>query len=177
MKQAYCSKLLSIRKNDLQRQILEAVELSDEKKLSLLKLQCAHRYGLETLRDFLKVESFDDLEPSSHLPHEFDPVQLDVIEKCGVSALGQSAMTFGETEKDLEGIDLEVATSEASRSFDSEELEDLNISEDGESSIINSNKLRQQDLLKMEVPPPPRSAPKRLLRWLPASEENYPKAS
>ena len=176
MKQAYCSKPLSIRKNELQRQILEAVELSDEKKLSLLKLQCAHRYGLETFRDFLKVESFDDLEPSSHLPHEFDPVQLDVIEKCGVSALGQSAMTFGETEKDLEGIDLEVATSEASRSFDSEELEDLNISEDGKSSI-NNNKLPHQDLLKMEVPPPPRSAPKRLLRWLPASEENYPKAS
>ena len=177
MKQAYCSKLLSIRKNELQRQILEAVELSDEKKLSLLKLQCAHRYGLETLRDFLKVESFDDLEPSSQLPYEFDPVQLDDIEKCGVSALGQSAMTFGETEKDLEGIDLEVTTSEVSRSFDSEELEDLNISEDGESSIINSNKLPQQDLLKMEVPPPPRSAPKRLRRWLPASDENYPKAS
>ena len=177
MKQVYCSKILSNRKNELQRQILEAVELSDEKKLSLLKFQCAHRYGLQTMTDFLHLEVCDDLESPSHPPQEFDQVQLEVVHQGQVTALEPSKTVTEEVLDGSKEIGFKDVDIDYSRSFNTGQLEARSISEESKSNTTNTHQLSQGNLASMQVPPPPRTAPNRLRRWLPSHNEDYPKAS
>ena len=57
MKEFPFSSLLSVRKDQLQKQIDEAAELNDSKKLYMLACKWAHRYGLTTMPNILQDEN------------------------------------------------------------------------------------------------------------------------
>ena len=72
MKEISCSSFLSIRKNQLQRQIVEAFELNDKEKLLILEFKWAHRYGLATMPLIFKSEKHIESGIS-------EKVSLDVV--------------------------------------------------------------------------------------------------
>ena len=57
MKEFPFSSLLSVRKDQLQKQIDEAAQLNDSKKLYMLACKWAHRYGLTTMPNILQDEN------------------------------------------------------------------------------------------------------------------------
>ena len=158
--------------------MLEAVELKDEKKLSLLKFQCAHRYGLQTMKDFLQLETLDEFEG---LPNpedqEFVEVQLNEVDQFGITQADPSLYASSGVDEESLGISPLEKITNISRTFNSAQSEGKNSSKVFKSSRISSNKLMQTSCETMEVPPPPRPSLSRLRRWLPDIQDKYPKAS
>jgi len=142
--------LFSFRKAELQHQILEALEIKDYERLSLLEFQWAHLYGVSTLPKDLLVESFPVADLS------FSQDSLHIKEDTLDSIIDDS---------DCSNILRRLEGKNKTTHFP---------------NVVNINDENSQISSEKELiipPPPPRPSLNRLRRWLPDGIEKLPKAS
>ena len=140
----------SARQHALSRQILEAQDRGDARRLSLLQGQWVHRFGFATL----PVSS--GLAPVSQNP-------TPTVTALSSESDAPAAAGFSEAARFLEIIS---RTSE-----EQPVLEEQPVVE--QPPVVKDQSAEPQ----RPVPAPPLSTPRSLRRWLPAAESSFPKAS
>ncbi len=174
MKEVPFSSSLSSRKNELHRQIVEAVELNDKKQFSLLEFKWAHRYGLQTMPKILNSQSFfESAKDSNHVPQDFRRDSIDL-------AYHQEALSpllcSVDSERNSIGT-VESISPKGSRGLSCDYSEDINNDKDSQSIQVRDNEMNNKNNSQINFPPPPRPALNHFRSWLPVSEEDIPKAS
>ena len=155
------------RKAKLQQQIVEALELNDLQKVSLLKIQWAHRYGIETLPNIILSESSFDFEAS------FDETLLDPHEK-NIEGVQENRQSM-ELKSSLEHFKIdnqnfsEASIQKNSNSRICDKSEELN-------SSLDINNALESSTNSIAFTPPPRPSLNHLRRWL-IEDQDLPKAS
>ena len=146
----------SARQHALSRQILEAQDRGDARRLSLLQGQWVHRFGFATL----PVSS--GLAPVSESP-------TPTVTALSSESDAPAAAGFSEAARFLEIIS---RTSEEQPVFEEQPvLEEQPVVE--QQPVVKDQSAEPQ----RPVPAPPLSTPRSLRRWLPAAESSFPKAS
>ena len=145
----------SARQHALSRQILEAEDRGDARRLSLLQGQWVHRFGVATL-------------PVSSASATVSESQTETVAPLSSeSDASVAAETFA-------------AESYAAASF----LELISSTSEEQPVVEEEPVVKEQPVVKNQpvelqrpVPAPPFSTPRSLRRWLPPAESNFPKAS
>ncbi|WP_320667248.1 hypothetical protein [Prochlorococcus sp. MIT 1307] len=175
MTEALPSQLLTFRKDELLRQIFRASQLEDGDKLSLLKFQWAHRYGLQTMPKILQSEKYSYVEVDS-LKESLDDQQ--VFEDLGPA--DSESLGFNLNAEPSSGISknpsqLDIA--EQTERLPCDGLAALNKVEDDEKKKIFNAEVDFRSNDSRFISPPPRPSLNHLRRWLPDIKEELPKAS
>ena len=140
----------SARQHALSRQILEAQDRGDARRLSLLQGQWVHRFGFATL----PVSS--GLAPVSESP-------TPTVTALSSESDAPAAAGFSEAARFLEIIS---RTSEEQPVFEEQPVVE-------QQPVVKDQSAEPQ----RPVPAPPLSTPRSLRRWLPVAESSFPKAS
>ena len=140
----------SARQHALSRQILEAQDRGDARRLSLLQGQWVHRFGFATL----PVSS--GLAPVSESP-------TPTVTALSSESDAPAAAGFSEAARFLEIIS---RTSEEQPVFEEQPVVE-------QQPVVKDQSAEPQ----RPVPAPPLSTPRSLRRWLPVAESSFPTAS
>ena len=144
----------SARQHALSRQILDAEERGDARRLSLLQGQWVHRFGVATLP-----------VSSASAPVSVSPTApITPLSRDSDASVAEASVD--ETSAAASFLEIISGTSE-------EQLADADQPVIEEQPVIE----KQPVVPQRPVPAPPLSTPRSLRRWLPAAESSFPKAS
>ena len=144
----------SARQHALSRQILDAEERGDARRLSLLQGQWVHRFGVATLP-----------VSSASAPVSVSPTApITPLSRDSDASVAEASVD--ETSAAASFLEIISGTSD-------EQLADAEQPVIEEQPVVEEQPVEPQ----RPVPAPPLSTPRSLRRWLPAAESSFPKAS
>ena len=148
------------RKDQLQKQIIEALKADDSDLYSLLKSQWAHRFGVESLEELKKLESKHSRQNPTNLnnqkPALFDVNSIEIDRAINIE-------DDENKEKDLKIKDLGATENENIETFKIKSYE----KGDKENKVINTVKdYKNQSDIKALIPLPPKPKYSYLRKWL-----------
>ncbi len=165
MNKAFSTNTLSSRKEQLQSQIFDALQLKQPELLSFLEIKWVHRYGFSTLPRINNKDTIPNISTSSKELPSIDEEALFCEMKDSSRIEGNLEDRFIE-----ENIFIDFdQPKDCSNEHVKEEEPDVKNYKEQETQPDTSTPF-------LSVPPPPPSL-KHLRRWLPLADEDLPKAS
>ena len=151
----------SARQHALSRQILDAEERGDVRRLSLLQGQWVHRFGVATL------------------PVSSASAPVSVSPTAPVTPLSRDSDASVAAEASVEETSAAASFLEIISGTSDEQLADAEQPVIEEQPVVEKQPLVEEQPVEPQrpVPAPPLSTPRSLRRWLPAAESSFPKAS
>ncbi len=163
------NKTLESRKDQLQKQLIEALNANDTDLYTLLKSQWAHRFGVESLEELKNLDlnqlsqnsNIEDAQEINQSQDNFVEVDNEISIKDGEN---QYKGTKNETENLVKPVDLEKKGSLESKSYE--------IVAKAKNNNRSTNLVREyKNPPKVEtlIPLPPKAKYSYLIKWLPRS--------
>ena len=151
----------SARQHALSRQILDAEERGDVRRLSLLQGQWVHRFGVATL------------------PVSSASAPVSVSPTAPVTPLSRDSDASVAAEASVDETSAVASFVEIISGTSDEQLADAEQPVIEEQPVVEKQPLVEEQPVEPQrpVPAPPLSTPRSLRRWLPAAESSFPKAS
>ena len=152
------------RKDQLQKQIIEALKANDNDLYSLLKSQWAHRFGVDSLEELKSL----DLEQLNQTPNNVDNQKIDQSKENSFEGEKETSI------KDDDNQSKEIINKEVDESVKDENDKSFTITsysiadkENDEDKTINPYKeSRSQPEIKALIPLPPKPKYSYLKKWL-----------
>ena len=150
---------METRKDQLQKQIIEALKADDSNLYSLLKSQWAHRFGVESLEELKNLESNQSRQNPTNLnnqkPTLFDVNSIEIDRAINIE-------DDENKEKDLKIQDLGATENENIETFNIKSY----VKVDKEKEVINTVKDFNHSDIKALIPLPPKPKYSYLRKWL-----------
>ena len=157
------------RKDQLQKQIIEALKANDNDLYSLLKSQWAHRFGVESLEELEDLDvtfsnqnySNNDNEKDDESQNNFIEVDKEILIKDGDE---KEKEIKNETNKLVKSVEVESLESFKIKSYeivDKEKYENK--------TTIQNREYKSTPKVEALIPVPPKPKYSYLIKWLPRS--------
>ena len=149
------------RKDQLQKQIIEALKANDNDLYSLLKTQWAHRFGVESLEELKKIEEILVNKTSNNEDHhKNDPSENNIFEVDKENLIkdddNKEKEIRNETNKALKQVEVE-----------GQELNEIVDKENNEKKSINPiRQYKSPPKVEALIPLPPKPKYSYLSKWL-----------
>ena len=154
------------RKDQLQKQIIEALKAKDNDLYSLLKSQWAHRFGVESLEELKKLDlivvnkntTIEDNHKNDQLENDFSEVDKEILVKNDINKEKENK---NETNKVVKSVDVKNQESFEIKSY---EIVDNNNSE--KQVKKPTGEYKSPPTVEALIPLPPKPKYSFLRKWL-----------
>ena len=151
------------RKNQLQKQIIEALKANDNASYALLKSQWAHRFGVESLEELenLDLSEFNE-NPTSLNNQKIDYSQENSFEDDKAIPIKEDDIQ----EKEIKSKEFDSLKNDNDESFKIKQFELVNKGNEGSKAINSYKDNRSQNEIEALIPLPPKPKYSYLKKWL-----------
>ena len=164
-----CQRTVESRKDQLQKQIIEALESNDNELYVLLKSQWAHRFGVESLEELDDLDLYKENQKTNKKIESIEQEKDDIFEKQPDDLTEERKDLSLNQDKILEKDKKELDSLRSSNSQSSFEIKSVSTSEEvkknsqAENKVFENNNIPHVEPL---IPIPPKPKYSYLKRWL-----------